>query len=434
MLRKRQKLGKYRIERRVADGGFAAVYQAMDTIEGIRVALKVPHSHLLSDEMLADFRSEVRLMAQLEHENILPLKDASFIDSHFVIAFPLGERSLADRLANRMSVRVALDFVEQMLAAVAYAHSKRVMHCDIKPENFILFDGNKLRLADFGIAKVARRTVQASGSGTVGYVAPEQAMGKPSFRSDVFSLGLVMYRMFSGRLPEWPYDWPPPGLDRFRKAVHPQLAQLIRKAIEVDPRKRYKDAEQMQTAFLRILPQALKARTPTTTRKSNDTARRGWQLIRHRQFQREYGKVLETRFTCHRCEGPISEAMRACPWCGARQSIFRGETRFPVQCPRCHRGMKSDWLYCPWCHGPGFEPATTRQYSDRRYQGRCSNPACSRKLLMPFMRYCPWCHRKVQRKWKVPGNNETCSACGMGVTRSYWDYCPWCGKTIKKTG
>ena len=432
MLRTRQKLGKYRIEKRVADGGFAAVYQAMDTIEGIRVALKIPHPHLLTEEMLADFRNEVRLMAQLEHENILPLKDASFIDSHFVIVVPLGERSLADRLARRISSRVALSFVDQMLAGVAYAHSKRVMHCDIKPENFILFGGNKLRLADFGIAKVARRTVQASGSGTVGYVAPEQAMGRPSFRSDVFSLGLIMYRMFSGRLPEWPYHWPLPGSDRLRKAVHPDLVQMIRKAIEVDPRKRFKDAEQMRAVFRRILPQVSKSRTSTTPKRNSDTARRSWHLIRHHQFQREHGKALETRYACHRCEGPISEPMQFCPWCGTRQAVLRETTRFPAHCPRCRRGMKSDWTYCPWCYGPGFELTTTRQYSDARYKARCSNPACSRKLLMPFMRYCPWCHRKVQKKWKLPDTNETCAACGMGVTRSYWDYCPWCGKPIRK--
>lgn len=432
MFRTRQKLGKYRIEQRIAEGGFASVYRAMDTIEGIRVALKIPHPHLLTDEMLADFRSEVRLMAQLEHANILPLKDASFIDSHFVIVVPLGERSLADRLAKRMSARVALGFVDQMLSAVAYAHSKRVMHCDIKPENFILFGNNSLRLADFGIAKVARRTVQASGSGTVGYVAPEQAMGKPSFRSDVFSLGLIMYRMFSGQLPEWPYEWPPPGLDRFRRSAHPQLAQMIRRAIEVNPRKRYEDAEQMRIAFRRILPQALKSRTSGAVKQSSDTARRRWHLIRYQQFQREHGKDLETRFSCHRCGGPISEPMQLCPWCGTKQTVFREETRFPIRCPRCHRGMKSDWTYCPWCYGPGFEPTSSREYSDARYQARCSNPACSRKLLMPFMRYCPWCRRKVQKKWKVPGTKETCSGCGLGVTRSYWDYCPWCGKPIRK--
>jgi serine/threonine protein kinase len=187
VVRVRQRLGKYRIDRRLADGGFATVFKAYDTIAGVSVALKVPNGTSPTKEALDDFRKEVRVTAKLDHPNILPVKDAGFIDGVFVIACPLGERSLADRLQHRMSSRTIVELAEQMLAAVAFAHGKRVMHCDIKPENFILFSENRLRLADFGIAKTALRTIQASGSGTVGYVAPEQAMGRPSLRSDVFS-------------------------------------------------------------------------------------------------------------------------------------------------------------------------------------------------------------------------------------------------------
>jgi tRNA A-37 threonylcarbamoyl transferase component Bud32 len=430
VLRVGQKLGKYQIEQRLADGSFANVYRATDTIEGIRVALKIPHAYLMNQEVLEDFRTEVRLMAQLDHANILSLKDANFIDSHFVLAFPLGERSLADRIQSRMSLNTVLDYIGQMLEAVAYAHSNRVIHCDIKPENFILFGDNKLLLTDFGISKVARRTVQASGSGTVGYVAPEQAVGKPSFRSDVFSLGLVMYRMFSGRLPEWPYEWPPPGFERLRGRLHPDLIELLRKAIQLNPFRRFKDVEQMQAAFRRIRPRAVKYWNARKQRKMRRTTKRDWQTVRRQQFQQSYGKLLETRFACHRCQGPVSEAMQTCPWCGAPRSRHRHKTRFPAQCPRCGRGMKLDWTYCPWCYGPGFEPTTNRQYSDVRYQGRCSNPGCSRKLLMPFMRYCPWCRRKVRRKWKVASSLETCASCGWGVYRSFWEYCPWCGKAL----
>jgi len=430
VLKKGRRLGKYRVGRRIAEGAFADVYQAVDTIEGLRVALKVPHPQLLSREVMEDFRSEVRLVARLDHPNILPVKDASIIDSHFVIVFPLGERTLADRMQRRMSLRTVLDYADQMLDGVAHAHANRVIHCDIKPENFILFPGNRLRLADFGIAKLARRTVQASGSGTVGYVAPEQAMGKPSFRSDVFSLGLVLYRMLSGRLPEWPYTWPPPGFDRLRRRVHADLIAVVRKAMEVDPRKRFKHAGPMRAAVRRARPRALRGGAGRAVPKAAAGKKHDWQTVRRKQFQKEYGKTLQTRFSCHRCGGPVAESMTACPWCGAKRAVHRDETPFPARCPRCGRGMKLDWKYCPWCYGPGFERTTKRQYTDVRYTARCSHPACPRRLLMPFMRYCPWCRRKVRRAWKVPGTSDTCPACGWGVLKSFWDYCPWCGKHL----
>ncbi len=432
MFKAKQQLGKYRIQRRLSRGPFADVYAALDTIEGVRVALKIPQAGLMTKEFLEDFRKEVRLMARLDHANILRLKDASFIGSRLVIAFPLGEGTLADRMCYRLSLRTMLDYAGQMLEAVAHAHSNQIIHCDIKPENFILFSGNQLRLTDFGIAKVAHRTIQASGSGTVGYVAPEQAMGKPSVRSDVFSLGLVFYRMFSGHLPEWPYTWPPPGFAKLRERVHPDLIGVIHRAMQIDPRKRFKSAVQMQAALKRAKPRALRRGARLRKRTGGGNAKGDWKTIRRRQFQKEYGAALQTRFSCPRCGGPVSEPMRACPWCGAPRSVHRDETRFPARCPRCMRGMKLDWRYCPWCYGAGFAVSANRHYSDAQYQARCSSPGCSPGLLMPFMRYCPWCRRKVRRKWKLPDDGrERCPSCGWGVVKSFWDYCPWCGKRLR---
>jgi Serine/threonine protein kinase len=256
-LRTRQKLGKYRIEKRLSEGGYATVYQAFDTIEGIHVALKIPRGPKPSEESLRIFRHEVRLAARLEHPNILPLKDASVIEDYFVITFPLGERTLSDRLTRRISVRSAMYFAEQILEALAYAHQQRIVHCDVKPENMVLFAGDRLRLADFGIAKFAQKTIAGSGTGTIGYMAPEQAMGKPSQRSDVFSAGLIIYRMFSGEWPSWPYNWPPPGIRRLRAKIHPDFIAFLQKAIDADPRKRFRDAEQMRNAFLRLKPRVM---------------------------------------------------------------------------------------------------------------------------------------------------------------------------------
>jgi serine/threonine protein kinase len=132
-----QRLGKYRIDRRLAEGGFAAVYRAYDTIAGVPVALKLPHPRLMTKETLEAFRKEVRLTARLDHPNILPVKDAGFIDGIFVIASPLGDETLDDRLRRRLSTRTIIRFAEQMLEAVAFAHEKRILHGDIKPETCV---------------------------------------------------------------------------------------------------------------------------------------------------------------------------------------------------------------------------------------------------------------------------------------------------------
>ena len=262
-LKARRMLGKYRIRRRIGAGAFATVYEAYDTIEGIPIALKVPHLDQLDKDSLSAIHREVRLTARLEHENILPLRNAMMIDGHFVIATPLGEQTLTDRLRYRLGPKTALSYTEQLLDALAYAHEVRVIHCDIKPDNVILFPEGHARLADFGIAKVAlrTRTIMGSGQGTVGYIAPEQAMGKPSFRSDVFSMGLVIYRMFAGELPAWPFDWPLPGADRLRRTVSRDFVSFLRRSIEVHERKRFRDGVQMQRAFDAVAPRALRAST-----------------------------------------------------------------------------------------------------------------------------------------------------------------------------
>jgi len=430
LLRARQKLGKYRIERRLSDGPIAAVYQALDTISGMRVALKIPHPASMTEHYLSDFKREARLAPRLEHPNILPIRDASFIADRFVITMPLGRESLHDRMKRRISNETALKFVEQALASVAHAHRARVIHCDIKPENFIVFDDDELRLTDFGFSKVALHTLRASGSGTVGYIAPEQAVGRPMFQSDVFSLGLVIYQLLTGYLPEWPYDWPPPHIERLRRKLKPALVDWLRKAIEVRPEKRYKNADVMYRAFKRLGNGSLKKKRAARARRKNDDPRL-WQRVLFKEFQRKYKSVLETRHECPSCSGPIAETMQTCPWCGTDIKIEKLEPSYPAQCPRCHRGSKLDWRYCAWCYGPGFEVETTRSFSDKRYQARCANEKC-RGRLMPFMRYCPWCHTKVKRDWKLPGSSARCGSCHWGVDRNYWHHCPWCGKALEK--
>jgi serine/threonine-protein kinase len=253
-LRARSRLGKYRILRRLGAGGYAHVFQAYDTIEGVQVALKVPFDETATGEWLDAFRKEIKLTARLDHPNILAIKNADVIDGRLVVAYPLGVETLGDRLQRRIAFATCVEYARQILDALAYAHARRIMHCDVKPDNMILFAENRLCLTDFGISKVALRTMKASGSGTLGYMAPEQAMGRPSFRSDVFAAALVLYRLFAGRLPEWPFHWPPAGVERLRKGMPRDFAALLRKGMELNSRKRFANAIKMHEAFDRLLP------------------------------------------------------------------------------------------------------------------------------------------------------------------------------------
>ena len=252
-LRIGSRLDKYRLQSRLGEGGFATVFAALDTIEDRRVALKIPDQHYIgNNQSLEDLQREVRIIAKLDHPTILALKDARFIDGHFVMAFPLGDETLADRLCRRMARATTVDFIVQMIEAVAYAHENRVLHRDIKPENFILFPDQEIRLTDFGLARFENGGHEVSASGTLGYMAPEQAMGQPSYRTDVFSLGLVIYRMLSGELPTYPFQAPLPGFNRLRRGLSKDLVALVRKAIDPQPNKRFRDAVAMNNAMKKI--------------------------------------------------------------------------------------------------------------------------------------------------------------------------------------
>ncbi|NIV17343.1 MAG: protein kinase [Woeseiaceae bacterium] len=426
MLRARQKFDKYRIIGRIASGPLADVYRAYDTIQKMHVALKIPRTD--GDITREELLHEVQVATKLKHPNILSVLNASYIQDKFVIVMDLGTESLAERIERRISTARAMDLAGQGLAALAFAHEHKIIHCDIKPENFILFPGNQMRLADFGFAKLSLRTLKASGSGTIDYIAPEQAMGRPKFQSDVFSMGLVLYRLFSGKLPEWPFEWPLPAYDRLKSRLRPEFVDMLKKSIQLDPAKRYRDATQMLAAFERASSHA--RRQKRTKAKNGSRSGSSWRALQWREFQRKYRKALDTRHQCRRCEGPVAESMQCCPWCGFDHPSRGSESPMPSTCPRCERGVKNDWDYCAWCYGPGFVEESARHYPDKRYSARCSNKRC-RGELMPFMRYCPWCRTKVRRPWKLAGSRHSCHACNWGIAKEFWNYCAWCREPIQ---
>ncbi|MEE9393445.1 MAG: serine/threonine-protein kinase [Planctomycetota bacterium] len=425
MLRARQRIGKYRIIRRIGGGGFASVFEAQDTIEGVAVALKVPHPRELDGDARIALENEVRHAIKLDHPNILPPKNATIAGGHFVVAYPLGEKSLADRLRRRLATRVALDFAEQAQAALAYAHQHQIIHCDIKPENFILFAGDQLRLADFGIAKVAARTIRASGSGTLGYVAPEQAMGRPSYRSDVFALGLLIHRMLSGELPEYPFATPLPGDAKIRKKFGPELLAFLHRALELDPKRRFADAKVMLNAW-RALKGKIRIDGRRPPRKKLTRTRTDWRVVRRRQFVSDLGAELGLTRECGHCHELLSESMVCCPWCGSDTPSEKASAP-GASCVRCHRGVKNDWRYCAWCYGARISDSQGPRLKDCRQRGHCDS--CHGPSVA-FSRYCPWCRRKQNKAWTLEARDTVCPTCEWGVADDYWGFCPWCSEGI----
>ncbi len=254
-LRPKRKLGKYRLVRRLGRGGFAEVWQAFDTIQQISVAMKVPKRGRLSRKEMARFQRETRLTASLDHPNIAALKNAEFIEDLLVAVYPLGKETLADRMTRRVGTPQALQIAEDLLAGLAHAHARGIIHCDVKPENVLLFANGQARLGDFGISKIAARTIASgSGSGTVGYFAPEQAFGRPSRKSDVFSAGLVIWRLLSGQLPKWPFAWPLPGARRVEARAGIGVVRVLRRALHLQSQKRFKSAQEMLAAWRAACP------------------------------------------------------------------------------------------------------------------------------------------------------------------------------------
>ncbi len=203
-----KKLGAYEIREPVGQGGMATVYKAFQPSMNRTVAVKVLPAQLAQNAtFVARFRQEAQVIARLEHAHILPVYDYGESDGLLYIAMRyLDGGSLQKRIeSGRMSLRETGKYLGQVAAALDYAHRQGVIHRDIKPSNVLIDRQDDAFLTDFGIAKMVEGTTDLTGTNVIGtpqYMSPEQGQGlEVDARSDVYSLGVMLYEMLTGRLP-----------------------------------------------------------------------------------------------------------------------------------------------------------------------------------------------------------------------------------------
>ena len=264
--------GRYQLQKLLAAGGMASIYAAVDTRLDRNVAVKIMHSHLANDEDFVNrFIREAKATASLSHPNIVAIQDqgwneggspAVFIVMELIDGFTLREL-IAERGA--LAPLEALRYLSPVVSALAAAHKAGIIHRDIKPENILISTDGRVKIADFGLARGADMgsTMTAEASvvlGSVSYLSPEQVQrGISDTRSDIYSLGILLFELLTGQRP-FAADSPiqiaykhvnerVPAPSTLVTTIPSDVDEIVAKATEPNPDKRYRDAGEFQLAL-----------------------------------------------------------------------------------------------------------------------------------------------------------------------------------------
>jgi beta-lactam-binding protein with PASTA domain/tRNA A-37 threonylcarbamoyl transferase component Bud32 len=261
--------GRYRVLNRLGSGGMAEVYCAQDLQLGRKVALKILYRRFAEDgEFVERFRREASSAAGLQHQHVVAVYDRGEYDGTYYIAMEYLEgRSLKTIIQQEAPLDAdrAIDLTIQVLRAARFAHRRGIIHRDLKPHNVIVDADGRAKVTDFGIARAGASDMTQTGSimGTAQYLSPEQAQGHAvSAASDIYSIGIILYEMLTGRVPfegesavtvalkQVNERATPPSA--YNPAVTPELEEAVMRALEKDPARRYPDAD----AFIAALQAA----------------------------------------------------------------------------------------------------------------------------------------------------------------------------------
>jgi serine/threonine protein kinase len=306
-IKKGDTLGGFRIEEMIGAGAMAVVYKATQLSLDRPVALKIlPKEFAERASFVRQFDSETDLLASLNHPNIVSIIDRGregdtyFFAMEYIEGTTLGELLAAGELDEESFIRI----MEQCAEALVYAHSKDIIHRDLKPANIMFNDQGIVKIADFGVAGlIAEGRAESSGKkkvmGTRGYMSPEQEVhiNRTDERSDIFSLGAVMYRSLTETIPDHLPPEPPSALN---SEVDPRLDGIVLKCLKVNADQRYQAAEG--------LLEALRAYHRELTRA-------------HEVCPQCKKENPPTQRTCLHCGADLSELFDVCPNCGAENRI-----------------------------------------------------------------------------------------------------------------
>lgn len=268
---------RYRLLTPLAAGGMATVYKGQDAMLGRLVAIKILRDRYAGDpQFVQRFREEAQAAANLNHPNIVTLYDVGRdvlhgVERHYIVMELVDGQDLKQairwRTANGqpLSIDETVDIGRQICEGVACAHRRGLVHCDLKPQNILLAADGRVKVTDFGIARAYTAmppSVERAGVvwGTPQYYSPEQAAGAaPTPASDVYSIGVMLYELLTGRLPFEARDpaqlaqlhptAAPPPLHAFNPNVTPQLEDIVLRALAKDPTRRYRDADHFARAL-----------------------------------------------------------------------------------------------------------------------------------------------------------------------------------------
>jgi serine/threonine-protein kinase len=259
---------RYRLDRKLGEGGMATVYGGTDTVLRRRVAIKVLRPQYAADEeFVRRFYQEAESAARLSHPNIVNTYDVGREgDTYYIVMELVDGPSLAEIIADGpLPEQVAIDYAAQICNGLAYAHRSGLLHRDIKPANILVTKDDVVKLSDFGIARAVSQQTMALTKpglimGSVYYISPEQAQGHELHESsDLYSVGIVLYQMLTGALPytgDSPVTValkhigdPVPVLDANTSSVSPALAAIVNKLLQKRPENRFRSASEVATAL-----------------------------------------------------------------------------------------------------------------------------------------------------------------------------------------